>query len=410
MKTKFDLPEFKKARVQSVKLVPVNKGRDTSWRVDYTLDGKRGHKLFDTEAKARDFATFLTGYVVGRRSIPLIDGTEVELGKTFFQMLEDQLKINTISESTYATYLEWFKSYFESTGRASTPLQKINYDWIVNLRQELNIKSNGTKFKSAMILLKKTKDYISTKNSSDMLRILNIPADLKSFNTLVSQKTSIQSYSLEQYQALVNFYNKTIDPEKKYRAAVFIFAVNSACRISELITLRWSNVSYEDETLSVLATLTKTVEGKKIKDGSKTNAYKTIPLNPVAFKALKVIKDMQVKMDNQGTRDFIIKVTSSRRRDKYVTDVSGTTVKTWLGEICAEVGIPYLAPHKAFRKTIATLIATKTDMNPFELADIIGGLLGHKGSATALEYYIKPVVQKKAQKKVLNIMNDLGDS
>ena len=380
-----------------MKVIHSKKGRSEKWQVKFTLDRKSYTRTFETKHMAETFADDLRGFVLDKRKTATNDGTECELGRIVFEMLEAEIGVGAITESSYVTYWNWFKNCFNDE-RKKTLVHHITNQWIAELKQELDLGSNGSRFKSSIVILCKVKKYIETRNSScqpGQRRILNAPANVEMIKPKVKRKKQVQSYSFEQYKMITRYFKTCNDPKTKYKVAVILLGINSACRINELVALKWNTVDILKNTITINTTVSKALKGSRISDPKVIE--KTIEQTEILSNVLKYIHEYQLVIGNPVDSFIIQPLTKSKRT--YLTGVTATSVNTWLADTCKAVGIPYLSSHKAWRKTIATIIATThSSQNPFEIAQVIGEHLGHApGSSTALKVYIVPAMNKKLE-------------
>ena len=160
---------YAKTSGESRRIIKVIKNKKGDWVVYFSLNKKRMQKSFKSERDAQKFQDEFTGFIAGKRRIVLKEGIAVTLGAVVFEMLEYELKHDLISGHSYATYWNWYTNYFEANHKNQL-VHEIDQEFMTELKKSLKwnkktckgqkVLGNGSRFHSAVIVLKKVWEFV----------------------------------------------------------------------------------------------------------------------------------------------------------------------------------------------------------------------------------------------------------
>lgn len=162
--------------------------------------------------------------------------------------------------------------------------------------------------------------------------------------------------------------------------ALYVLMLTSACRLGELLGLRWSAVDLERGEMQVTSAL-KDVGGLKWLGRPKTpHSRRNIPLTPLAVQSLKRHKVTQAKEKLANGGDW------NPEQLVFVTSVGTSYERTnWrvqqYARMLERAKLPYIRPHD-LRHTAATLLLLE-GVQPL----VVSEMLGHASVAFTLATY-----------------------
>jgi len=162
--------------------------------------------------------------------------------------------------------------------------------------------------------------------------------------------------------------------------ALYVLMLTSACRLSELLGLRWSALDLERGEMQITASL-KDVEGHRSLGTPKTpHSRRTIPLTPLAIASLKRHKMRQAEerlaWGSDWNSDQLVFCTT------VGTSYSQTNFrKQQFIPMLQKAALPYIRPHD-LRHTAATLLLLE-GVQPL----VVSEMLGHASVAFTLATY-----------------------
>jgi integrase len=151
--------------------------------------------------------------------------------------------------------------------------------------------------------------------------------------------------------------------------AMYILMLTTACRLGELLGLRWSAVNLERGELQVATTLKEISSHRSLSRPKPPRARRTIPLTPLAAQSLKRNRIQQmgerlahgadwnphdlVSMTTHGTAN----AQTNWRTQQYIPMIN-------------KAGLPYIRPHD-LRHTAATLLLLE-GLQPLVISEMVG--------------------------------------
>lgn len=204
----------------------------------------------------------------------------------------------------------------------------------------------------------------------------------------------MQTYTPEQANAL-------LDAAQGDRLeAMYVLMLTSACRLGELLGLRWAALDLERAEMQVTVAL-KDVSSRRSLGRPKTaHSRRTIPLTPRAVAALKHHRIEQMKERQAHGLDW------NRDQLVFVTTTGNPYARTnWRAQhyvrIIERAQLPYIRPHD-LRHTAATLLLLE-GVQPL----VVSEMLGHASVAFTLATYGH--VQAGMRKQARDAMERLFD-
>ena len=375
------------------RVIKVVKKKKDLWVVYFSINKKRKQKSFVSRESANKWIAEFEDFVKGKRKVATNQGTEVELGACIFEMLEYQLERDLISTSTYSTYWSYYINYFDSSYK-KTKLHQIDANFVDNLRKDLKNnkvggkRSNGTKMKCAVTLLKKVYKHASA------MGYKNINCNLEDFKTPVEKKES-KTYTIEDFNKLKKSYlsyntQSSSELNKKRFAGVLLLNMQLGLRSGELRALKFEDFDLEKKIVSISKTVTRSKEGRPI-IGRTTKSKKTrqVPITDFGVEIINFLYNYKSNCNSSSGnicgKTFVLGLSNFK-------PIGDKILARYIKVATREAGIAYLPNHSACRKTMATLITTnlKGKVDPFTIAKQVQKILGHSDISTTLNSYIFP--------------------
>ena len=183
-------------------------------------------------------------------------------------------------------------------------------------------------------------------------------------------------YSQEEIAQLLTAIN---GEPTKYRAFFFLIAY-SGFRRSEMFGLKWKDIDFENNIISIKRTSYYTSERGIYTDTTKTKRSKRVlKISPYIMGILKELKDEQ---DEEALRLGDKWVESDRLFVKWNGEpMNNQTPYGWLKEFCEKNDMPFYGIHSFRHFAASALISSGLDVVT------VSGALGHCNSGTTLNVY-----------------------
>lgn len=162
--------------------------------------------------------------------------------------------------------------------------------------------------------------------------------------------------------------------------ALYVLMLTTACRLGELLGLRWSALDLERGELHVTSALKEVSSHRSLGSPKTPHSKRTIPLTPLAVASLKRHHAAQLQERLQGGADWNVEqlvfctttgqpyARNNWRLQQYVPMLN-------------KAGLPYIRPHD-LRHTAATLLLLE-GVQPL----VVSEMLGHASVAFTLATY-----------------------
>lgn len=348
-----------------------HKNKRGMWVSDYKQF--TGKSLKDAEAKYEKYMTRVS-----------LNGMTA-FGEYFDWYKENILSHDdTLKEGTKIKYINDFERAF-----GDSPLLKCDISEIsgIDIQSIINESDSGaTTIRQAVKLLRRFYKYLDSQNIvHDVTRSLTLP---KVEHKRIDQQVEV--YSDEELKRLLNGMPK----EHRLRFLVTM-AINTGCRIGELLALKYDDISVEEGQVSINKTLSEIEKSKDAEEGKTTFAItstktlsgiRSIPLNENVLKEYARHKKWhQAEMMKKGYRtDFIF--TSSSGNHYYKKNLERA-----LKRLCNSdtVKIEHKGWH-CFRRTFGTKLASNGV--PIQ---VLSKLMGHQNIEVTSKYYINVSTDEK---------------
>ena len=175
--------------------------------------------------------------------------------------------------------------------------------------------------------------------------------------------------------------NQLLDAAKGDRLeALYVLMLTTACRLGELLGLRWPAVDLERGEMQITSAL-KEVNGRRSMGQPKTpHSRRTIPLTPLAVECLKQHRTAQLeeRLSHGGNWNPDQLVFCTGNGTSYAK--SNWRVQHYI-PLINRAGLPYIRPHD-LRHTAATLLLLE-GVQPL----VVSEMLGHSSVAFTLSTY-----------------------
>lgn len=353
-----------------------------TWAGQITINGKRhtvyGRRKQDVVAKMRELQMqFLSGEYVDPNTI-----TVSQLVHTWL----DVYKKYDISLMTYNNYLQAIEKYIVPT-LGNTLVQQLQPTQLQMLYNSLIDKPGVL---STVYIIMGAALKLAVKQ-----RIIRENPD---------EATNHPTPKCKKRKSLIpEEREKFLETAKKYFIYPYIIlAMTTGLRRGELLGLKWSDIDFENKTITV----NRQIQYTRQPDGhyrfvetvpKTTQAYRTVPLPDDALPVLanyKKLYDIWLKAIGVET-DFVF-ITSKG------TPLNPVTVSVMFKKIREEAGTPSVSPH-VLRHTYATKLAER-GVHPKAAQK----LLGHARFQTTMDVYtdVTDVLMEDTKNKMKNFLDE----
>lgn len=212
-------------------------------------------------------------------------------------------------------------------------------------------------------------------------------------------RPGIQTWTAQELRSFLDY----ISDHRLY--AVWVIAVSTGMRRSEVLGLRWTNVDLQGCRIAAVDSLVM-VDNKpvlRIGETKTMGSRRLIALDGRAVSALTKHRKTQLE-ERLAAGD------AYKDHDLVFSDAVGEPVNpNWFtratAKLAAEAGVPPLTPHRAARHTWATL-ALEAGIHPKIVAD----RLGHTSVSTTLDQYshVTEGMDREAAETVAALLEDAG--
>lgn len=308
---------------------------------------------------------------------------------TWFNYWIWNIKKRDIKPTTFARYESVYRTHIEGSEIANIPLYKLKLN---NIQVYYNkLLDNGTPIATIKQINSKLKTCLDSAEKNNYIeknycKLVEIPTDTKD--------KKIEVFSVDQQKQ----FAETVKGHKL--ELLFLTALCTGLRIGEISGLKWSDIDFDNHTLTVNRTVERVAlfdkDGKRhyetIEQTPKTsNGFRTVPISPIIFDRLLEHKKQQdtIKREipNFNEYDLIF-------CDKKGYYINPNSITGAFHRIQNKMNIPkdeHIKFH-GLRKTFATRLFEK-GVPP----KTVQTLLGHSDIEITLNIYTQVMENKKVE-------------
>ena len=369
-----------------------------------------------------------SGYLYKVRIYRVIDGKRQDFFKSGFKSLREARQYEAMiyhkkasgdlsgllkaSERSFdEVFEEWFKTYQNTVERTTSVrtddlfrihilpvLGKMKISKITPWQCQDFITEKGQTFRN----IKQVKSY--TSQVFDFALKMKLITDNPMKQTIlpkIERKKSDNFFSVEELHEFLAII-KAEEPYKNY--ALFRLLAYSGLRKGELYSLRWSDIDFDNQLLSISKNLGR-IKGKAVEKSTKNRfSIRQIPLDTETISILKEWKQKSRREKGQLSvtplidSDYMFTFVD---RDGKIEPLYQDYINSVLKRIIRKHGLKKITPH-GFRHTHATLMI-EVGVDPVNAAK----RLGHASSQMTLDTYSHSTVagEKKAITKFVDYLD-----
>ena len=369
-----------------------------------------------------------SGYLYKVRIYRVIDGKRQDFFKSGFKTLKEAKQYEAMiyhkkasgeltellrsSERRFdEVFEEWFKTYLDTVERTTSVrtddqfrihilpvLGHFKISKITPWQCQEFITEKGKTFRN----IKQVKSY--TSQVFDFAIKMKLIAENPMRQVVLpkrEKKKSDNFFSVEELHEFLAII-KAEEPYKNY--ALFRLLAYSGLRKGELYSLRWSDIDFDKQLLSINKNLGR-IKGKPVEKGTKNKfSVRQIPLDTDTVSILKEWKQQSIKEKGQLTvtplidSDYMFTFVD---RDGKIEPLYQDYINSVLKRIIRKHGLEKITPH-GFRHTHATLMI-EVEVDPVNAAK----RLGHASSQMTLDTYSHSTIagEEKAIKKFVDYLD-----
>lgn len=369
-----------------------------------------------------------SGYLYKVRIYRVIDGKRQDFFKSGFKTLKEAKQYEAMiyhkkasgeltellrsSERRFdEVFEEWFKTYLDTVERTTSVrtddqfrihilpvLGHFKISKITPWQCQEFITEKGKTFRN----IKQVKSY--TSQVLDFAIKMKLIAENPMRQVVLPKREKKKSDNFFSVEELHDFLAiiKAEEPYKNY--ALFRLLAYSGLRKGELYSLRWSDIDFDKQLLSINKNLGR-IKGKPVEKGTKNKfSVRQIPLDTDTVSILKEWKQQSIKEKGQLTvtplidSDYMFTFVD---RDGKIEPLYQDYINSVLKRIIRKHGLKKITPH-GFRHTHATLMI-EVEVDPVNAAK----RLGHASSQMTLDTYSHSTVagEKKAITKFVDYLD-----
>lgn len=261
----------------------ISKDGKVSYQVEIRRKGYPAlRKTFPTERLARDFATVTEAKVLKNEATNLREATKwtiPQLIQWYRENPSPDRKLETKKHFNRLTFLEKEFAEFTVTSLTASILQK----WI---RKRLEINQPATVY-HYYVALKNAMTYhaIDKGYSQNIFNLVKCPS---------GSNRRERRFSEDETRILFKCIYRTCRVKRNELRVTILFALETGCRIGEMLKLTWQNVNLKNRTVTFVWTDTK------------TKRTRTIPLTSIATNILKWIRRHHHEKDTDRVFKFYL--------------------------------------------------------------------------------------------------------
>jgi integrase len=305
------------------------------------------------------------------------DAGRITLGEFLDRWIEDSVK-DSVKPSTYENYAMLTHRHLIPALRRNK-LKTLTPDHVRKFRStKLN---SGLSTRTVQLLLTLLRKALQ-QAVNDGLVPRNVAQDIKVHQ---ARKGEVRHLTPDQARRLLS------SAGGDRLEALYVLAIHTGLRQGELLALKWDDIDYESETLSVKRTLSAAKDGPRFTAPKTKNSRRTVPLTPDATGALQRHKAMQVEEkclvgDSWEDSDLVFRSTTGTPIQR------NNLVARSFKPLLDKAGLPPTFRFHDLRHTAASLLFSR-GLHP----KIVQEVLGHSTIAITLDVYSHMVPGMVAQ-------------
>lgn len=329
-----------------------------------------------------------------------LQGVSARDNMTFSELFEMFMKSRQyVKERTASHYNQIYRIHLKDRF-GKMKIKNIKYSTIIEFYNELIVK--GYSYQTIIGINTVINGCFNLAVRDDLLNknpCFMIVQDIKKAKNNPSSKNERIALSLEQQNIFLNYVSST-----RYRRylPLFVFMFGTGCRIGEVIGLRWENVNFSKDTITIDHQMTffnsKGISKNRITSPKSEKGNRTIPMLPDVKRALNLERREQMrrglrcKETVDGYNDFVFinlkgNVYNAKNVasliDRIVKEYNEKEIKRSVKEKREAVLLPKISPH-IFRHTFCTrLCEQKIGLKTIQY------IMGHESIETTLNIYAK---------------------
>lgn len=367
---------YKRKRGDNSWEISVCKGKNPETnKYDYIRKTVKGNAKAADEEIARIIAQLSAGEVVDTSKLTLLD--------LFNRWMNDYVKVN-LEQETIRDYDMVTRLYFKPLHHV--PLVKLSPLGIQQVYNDIAAKVSSASARKAHKILhaalgKGVKWGLIGKNIADHVDIPQVG------------KTEQKVLLPDQVKQFLAVAKKSANPQD---FVVFLLAIHTGIRRGELGGLRWSDVNFDTNLISIRQTLKRSkIEAPVFGKVKTKKSDRPIVMSPALNKALKEHRNRQLKerlAAGANWMDYDLVFTSGNGLPLDVNNLSRYLFKN----ILKKAGLDNMKYH-GLRHSFATFLLSE-GVNP----KIVQEMLGHSSIGITLDTYshVLPTLQKEAVQKI----------
>lgn len=382
----------------SIRKVPRETSKD-KWRVQiYLPDGSRRTKVFDTKTKAERWKSKMNQRYYEEGT--LVDPSDQPLSEFLQGWLRDYAKHN-VKESTYSRYESLIRCHItEKMG--DLPLNNITtralqkfYTYKLNKGRKDG--QDGGLSKRTVVQMHRIL-HKAFKWAVKMGEMQKNPASQA--QPPKPEEKEKETLNYEQVQKMF----KVAEEQTGYTPALYDVAAKLGMRRGEILGLRWKDLDFDNQKLSIVQTYIKKNNGELIFDRPKSDkSRRNLRVPKGVIETLKEHREQQ-----EDLKDKLGNGWQGDGKDLVFTANNGKPIRPRnlhrdFKEILSEAGLPDIPFHNLRHTTATLLLENGVGM------EVVQSILGHKTITTTVDTYSN-ISDERQEQALEDLDNSISDS